>query len=175
MARKPIPKPEVSIKWRKGEDPKKLLDNISIFEKDTIKQVSYMIFDAADSLINNIVKSWSGHYPPASSPGFPPAIRSENLNDTVENSKGYARDVYGRFAERGKATTIVITIDTSRGGGERRMHSNKENREYAYFLEEGTSNHAPRPFIVPAVEKVKNEFPKLAHKIKVNIESRRYV
>lgn len=175
MANRTVPKPEVTIKWRKGDDPKTLLNNIAKVEKDIIKQISHMIFDAADSLIGSITDNWSGYYPPASSPNNPPAIRSGNLDVTVKNSLGYARDLKGRFAERGKATSVKLTIDTSRGGGEKRKQEAKTNREYAYYLEEGTADMEPRPFIEPAIEQVKRDFPKLAGKIKVNIESRRYV
>ena len=168
MARQ-IPLPEITMKFNKY-DIQRLMRNTSRLEEEVIRSISNLIFEAADYLIAYIRESWSGLYPPASTPGYPPAIRSGNLDTTVEKSMGYARDRYGRFAERGKATQVRISIDTVRGGGQRMQDKeiSGKHRDYAYYLELGTRPMQPRPFLDPAAEHLAIKFPQLAGKVKVH-------
>ena len=167
MARQ-IPLPEIWMSFRK-HDIQRLMRNTNRLEEEVIRSISNLIFEAADYLIAYIKEEWSGLYPPASTPGFPPAVRSGNLDETVGNSLGKAR-YKGQFAERGKATYVRISIDTARGGGEYQQHKTPsgKHRDYAYYLEGGTRGMRPRPFLDPAAEHLAIKFPQLAGKVKVH-------
>lgn len=89
---------------------------------------------AADMTRDEIRKSWSGTYPPASQPGKPPAVRTGDLDRSIE-------------VVRIKGSHFKIAV---------------AGAPYALFLEWGTSKMAARPFMRPANEKVRKVVADLA-------------
>lgn len=88
---------------------------------------------AADDIVQDIQEHWSGHYPPASSPGQSPAVRSGNLDSSIR-----AQPIDDGF-------TQMISPDL-------------QQAPYGLFLEEGTTNMAPRPYLLPALLRMQKRF-----------------
>src|SRR5688572_23153044 len=76
----------------------------------------------AKDLLDDVREHWSGVYPPASSPGETPAIRSGALHKS------------GRVRRAG-------------GGGFARAYRVVFEIGYGKFLEKGTGRMSPRPFL----------------------------
>lgn len=90
-------------------------------------QMAHSVADEAYRLMREYLnRNWSGHYPPASVPGAPPAIRS-----------GALRDSFAR--EQGSGSRVIFYFDV----------------QYAGFLEYGTRVMHARPFVRPALLYVK--------------------
>lgn len=85
-----------------------------------------------DEMIQDIDAHWSGFYPPASSPGEPPAIRTETLKKSAEK-------------KRFNATTWGVRYLTP----------------YANFLEFGTFKMRARPFVRPAQMRIQKQFKRV--------------
>lgn len=96
--------------------------------KEGIDKTVKAIADRGVEIVN---ASWSGHYPPASSPGEPPAIRTGILKASVHS-------------EKEKPGTWLIVA-----GG--------DDAYYAVFLEYGTTKMIERPFMRPMVAKLEKE------------------
>ena len=158
--------PQVRFYWKPKRTPRELRENIDRFEGKTIKEISYMIYDAAELFINNIRENWSPVVP--SAPYQRPAFRTGVLDGTIGRAPGYMRDRYGRFASpttgRGTVTQVHIIIDTA--------FVDRKRGSYALPLEVGHINHrtgkpvAPRPFLEPAMEVVRRQFPELVERTK---------
>ncbi len=120
-----------------------LLDN-DLFLASVTKQARPILMDIAhyeralEIRLFGLPKSGRTYYRPrpargkyvASAPGQAPAIRSGNL---------FRKEGLPRFVA---PLTVERVIDT----------------EYAAYLEDGTKAMAPRPFIAPAIETVKQRF-----------------
>jgi hypothetical protein len=76
--------------------------------------------------VETAAKSSMGQEAPPSSPGHPPAVVTGRLRGSITWRIG--EDALGLYADIGSAV------------------------EYALYLEEGTVNMAPRPFLKPALE-----------------------
>ncbi len=107
------------------------LDNI---EKDMEKTTENNVHMAADALAELIDSNWSTSAP--SSPGQPPAVRDEDLRNSIRVEQ--ARNPRGQFS---KAFSVVVEA------------------EYGAALEFGYSpnNLKPRPFVRPAVLKMQTQ------------------
>lgn len=92
------------------------------------KKIDEINYDAAYEMRNYIESHWSGFYPPASSPGNPPAVRSGRLNRSL-------RIVPHR---RGKIIGYRLIAETP----------------YSGYLEQGTEKMAERPFLKPAARAI---------------------
>lgn len=116
-------------------------------ERELPEEVGASVADAARALVEDIRSSWSPTAP--SSPGFPPAVRTGNLDESVLDDE-QSRDSKGRFAVGENATRHFVRIDTTKGP---RYHG---RGGYEGYLEgpEGTVNMEPRPFVQPAVERL---------------------
>jgi hypothetical protein len=88
----------------------------------------------AEELRDDIREHWSGLYPPASSPGEPPAKRSGKLDRSVRARPGRAH-----WIARAK---VVIEVG------------------YGKFLENGTQRMAERPFMRPAIQRLRKNAKK---------------
>lgn len=84
---------------------------------------------AADLIVNDIRDHWSGSSP--SSPGQAPAVVTETLDTSVE----------------------AVQIS----GGERPTYSIDATAPYAGYLEQGTVKMAKRPFIYPAMKRMRDQ------------------
>lgn len=91
----------------------------------------------ADNIIREMRENWSGIYPPASSPGEPPAVRTGTLDKSLKRKDNRAQklvEIWGVY--------------------------------YWYFLEFGHESKgmfvAARPFVRPAVASTKRENIELA-------------
>lgn len=104
--------------------------------KDGIDKTVKALADRGVEIVN---ASWSGHYPPASSPGEPPAIRTGTLKASVHS-------------EKEKPGTWLIVA-----GG--------DDAYYAVFLEYGTEKMVERPFMRPMVAKLEKEANKKASEV----------
>ena len=82
-----------------------------------------------DEMIQDIDAHWSGYYPPASSPGEPPAIRTGDLKNSAEK-------------KRFNKTTWGVRYLT----------------KYANYLEFGTYRMRARPFVRPAQARIQKQF-----------------
>lgn len=85
---------------------------------------------ATELIVKTIRGNWSGMYPPASTPGNPPAVRTGTLDLSI-----YKDEVSGKW---------FATVNLNKA-------------PYALHLEYGTYKMAARPFIAPAREAVKGE------------------
>jgi HK97 gp10 family phage protein len=85
-----------------------------------------------------IRENWSGYAPPRSSPGEPPSVDTGDLDEAIE----------------------VTRIS----GGEWRVQIDQSSTaaKYAVYLEYGTYKMEPRPFMLPAAEQVRQEYPEIA-------------
>lgn len=84
---------------------------------------------AADLVVNDIRGHWSGSSP--SSPGNAPAVVSGALDASINSEK----------VSGGNHPVYVVTAGA----------------EHAGYLEKGTKNMAKRPFIYPAVRRMRNK------------------
>lgn len=91
-----------------------------------------------------IRESWSGYFPPASSPYNPPAIRTGTLDRAVEVAR--ARKFW------------YVSVDLG-------------SAPYAVYLEFGTSKMAPRPFFRRAIEYIRPEARTIAKDVWQDIYS----
>lgn len=89
--------------------------------------------EVAELLVDDIKANWSGYYPPASEPGEAPAIRTGTLD------------------------LSVMPTDLSDDGGHLSINV-RASAPYADFLEYGTYKMAARPFMRPAVQRIKEQF-----------------
>ena len=161
------PLAQIKFSWSRQHSPKKLKQNVDMSEKAIDNKIDKIIVSAAEELIEIIRQSWSPVAP--SKPGDPPAVRTGNLDETVERSRGYGRDALGRFATKANRKSIRLTFDTRKGGGDR-VRKGKGNRLYSGYLEEGTDKMAPRPFLEPSVKELKLKFPKIVVAVGINVE-----
>ncbi|SRR5258706_9448662 len=90
--------------------------------------------DIAQDIRDDIKASWSGHYPPASAPGNPPAIRSGKLDTSIIAMPQ-------QNMNSGKVTVIVVAA-----------------APYAKPLEYGSYKMQARPFVRPPVKRAEKTF-----------------
>jgi len=155
------------MRWKQGAGTRELLASIFRLEKAADKYAKSLVYRAAEEFVNKIRRDWSEASP--SPPYSPPAIRSGNLDESVMNSLDDARDEFGRYADKRSVKRIFIQIDPSKPGGSRRrfVRSRGRRRKYATYLEKGTRQMEPRPFVMRALNHVEREFPSLAGKTAV--------
>lgn len=103
--------------------------------------------EAAEYLRADIRSSWS--FPPPSEVGNPPAVRTGNLDSAVVAEK-QARTSLGRFSGKDGAL-YYVRVDTDKGKDPR------GRQQYAVALEYNMG----RPFMEPAAERLRNEYPKI--------------
>lgn len=84
---------------------------------------------AADLVVNDIRSHWSGHSP--SAPGDSPAVASGELDASI--------------------------VATKIAGGDRPTYQVTGTAGHAVFLEKGTRKMARRPFIYPAMQRMRSE------------------
>jgi HK97 gp10 family phage protein len=94
-------------------------------------QVALATNEVADDLVLDMQANWSGYYPPASAEGETPAIRSGFLDQSVAVAS------LATPTDAGCEASVRVTA------------------AYAGYLEFGTSIMAARPFIRPAVFKMR--------------------
>lgn len=92
-------------------------------------KVSTACGEAAAAAVEDMRAHWSGHYPPASSAGQPPAVRSGHLDASIE------------LIPDGRTGRIIHV-----------------KAAYASYLEYGTSRMAARPFMRPALMRARRTF-----------------
>ena len=92
---------------------------------------------AASEAVEQIQSSISESYPPESVPGMPPHLRTGALRASVR-------------IERVEPMRVTMAV-----GGPGSMVP------YASYLEFGTSEIEPRPFIVPVIERIKDGIPNI--------------
>jgi len=103
----------------------------------------------AEALRKDIRDNWSSHSP--SPLHSPPAVVTGNLDSSVIVEK-VGRDILGRYADRKNTSVHFVHINTEDG-------KNPGSRgNYAEALEKKYQ----RPFIEPAVERLRADFPRLA-------------
>lgn len=117
-----------------------------------LKNTNNVLEDTAKWIKNDIRSNWTAIAP--SSPGEPPAIRTGNLDSSVQVEK-QGRDIFGKFTSRENAQTWVVTIDTERG-----CCPNKRG-QYGAVLELLLS----RPFLEPAIDRSINFFNRQMKKV----------
>lgn len=108
--------------------------------------------DAAVALVDDIRDNWTSHQP--SSPGEPPAIKTGNLDSSVQASP-QGRDILGRFANRDNTRVWFVTLDTEKG------NDPQERGQYAAVLEDDMD----RPYMEPAIDRVSEVFPGLVKRV----------
>ena len=153
------PLAQIKFSWSKQHSPNKLKRNVDLAEKAIDAKIDKIIINAAEELIAIIRSNWSSSSP--SKPYDAPAIRTGNLDETVERSRGYGRDSLGRFATKANRKSIRLTFDTRKGGGDR-VRKGEGNRLYSGYLEEGTNKMSPRPYLDPAIKELRLKFPGIA-------------
>ena len=161
------PLAQIKFSWSKRHSPKNLKRNVDSTEKAIDTKIDKIIVETAEELIAIVRESWSSVAP--SKPGDSPAVRTGNLDETVEKSRGYGRDALGRFATKANRKSIRLTFDTRKGGGDR-VRRGKGNRLYSGYLEEGTEKMAARPFLDPAVSKIKEKFPGIVISVGIDLD-----
>ena len=92
---------------------------------------------AAAEAVEQIQESISESYPPESFPGMPPHLRTGTLRRSVR-------------IENVEPMRVTMAV-----GGEGTM------APYAAYLEFGTSEMEPRPFVVPILERIAPETPNI--------------
>lgn len=117
-------------------------------EKDVARKTDTAVKKMAESIRDDIKKSWSGFYPPSSDRGQPPAVRTGNLNDSVK-VEDQGRSALGQFASGDNSKSWFIQIDTS-------GHPDGRNQQYAMALED--PDYLNRPFLEPALKRAEGRF-----------------
>ena len=145
----------ITVKWRGDTNPKKWSGLIKL-ENRVEKGSTEFVKRAGEWLVNDIRKSWSS--PSPSAPNTSPAIDSGNLDDAIENAlaDGRYRDDGGKFASSSSAKTFTFQFAAQNGQG---YHG---RGEYIQALEYGRVGAEPRPFVDPAMQRLKRAFPSLA-------------
>ena len=140
----------ITLQWR-GED--ELYKNVFKLEKRITDNTSDFVRFAARWLEMDIRTNWSSKSP--SSAGKPPAIDTGNLDKSVK-AEPQGRQSGGRFGTDTDSIAWYVRIDTSEGNG----------KSYSQALEDGVPsiNLLPRPYMRPAIDRLKTIFPDMAHR-----------
>ena len=135
----------IKMQWRGKKD---LYRSLVRIETKIDKGAGEFTNEAGHWLSSNIRKNWSGTAP--SMIGKPPAVRTGNLDSSIFVEGG--RDTKGRFATGDAAKVTFVRINTSEGSNP------KKRGNYAHILEKKLK----RPFVTPAIERLRARFPSLA-------------
>jgi hypothetical protein len=141
---------DISVRWRGEQDLYKSLIRI---ERKLNEKTSDFLKFSAEWLKNDIRSHWSSRSP--SAPNSAPAVVSGNLDSSIFVEQ-QGRSLGGQFSSG--AMTWFVRVDTAKG-------SNPRNRGgYSQALEFGVPSHnqRPRPFMQPAIDRLKQNFESLA-------------
>lgn len=128
----------IRIKFKGIDD----LNKASIMLEDKARKGAQGAVDAAaDSLVEDIKSSWSPVAP--SSPGASPAVVTGELNDSIIAGQG--RNARGQFTSGDSVIKLV-----------------RAGAPHAPLLEGGTYKMSPRPFMRPAVTRLRSTYPEIA-------------
>jgi hypothetical protein len=141
----------ITLMW-KGED--ELYRNLFRFERRTLDKTGDFVRFAARWLEMDIRTNWSMKSP--SDAGKAPAVDTGNLDSSVL-AEPIGREG-GRFARDVDTMAYYVRVDTSKG-------DNPDGRGgYSQALEEGTNRMAARPFMRPAIDRLRLAFEPMAHR-----------
>lgn len=142
----------ITLDWR-GEE--QFYKNVFKLEKRITDNTSDFVRFAARWLEMDIRTNWSMKSPSAA--GKPPAVDTGNLDSSVI-AEPQGRQSGGRFGTDTDSIAWYVRIDTSQG-------DNPDGRGgYSQALETGTYRMAARPFMRPAIDRLKGIFPDMAHR-----------
>lgn len=149
----------MKLKWDwRGED--KFYASVLKFERRITERSGEFVKFAAEWLVSDIRTHWSMKSP--STAGHPPAVDTGNLDSSVK-ADGTGR-TGGRFASTPDATRWYVRIDTANGADPQGRGGYSQALEKGATLNNG-STLLPRPFMKPAVERLKAVYPDLAKRI----------
>ena len=144
----------ITMDWRGEED---FYKSVYKLEKRYLDNTSDFVRFAARWLEMDIRTSWSPKSP--SSPHKAPAVDTGNLNASVK-AEPQGRQSGGRFGTDTDSISWYVRVDTASGNG----------KSYSQALEEGVPVNnwgfemKPRPFMRPAIDRLKGIFPEMAHR-----------
>lgn len=122
----------INLRWKGIDD---LKDVTVLLEKRVFDQAAGATDEAAETAVKDIRSSWSASSP--SSPGNPPAVVTGALDASVSSEQKLA-----------SGNTVATEIKAEAG--------------HAGYNEFGTSKMAARPFMQPAVNRLRHTFPIIA-------------
>jgi hypothetical protein len=147
----------ITLQWRGEQD---LYKNLIKFERRVTDNTSDFVRFAARWLEMDIRTHWSMKKP--SDAGNPPAMDTGNLDSAVR-AEPQGRDLGGRFGTDTDSMAWYVRVDTANGEHPENWYGT-DRGGYGQALENGvpSRNLKPRPFMKPAIDRLRQTFPEMA-------------